>query len=67
MRTPEPMAFVPLGVFRRTDDEGSAMLAAPLDVPQPEQSPTTRVTIAEPVGMIESRCRAARGSASTPT
>ncbi len=52
-RTPEPVEFVPLGVFGRTDDEGPAMLAAPLDVPAPERSRRIGMTMAERVGIIE--------------
>jgi len=52
-RAPEPVEFVPLGVFGRADDEGPAMLAAPLDVPAPERSRSTGMTMAERVGMIE--------------
>ena len=52
-RTPEPVEFVPLGVFGRTADKGSAMLAAPLDVPAPERSRPTGMTMAERVGIIE--------------
>ncbi len=52
-RTPEPVEFVPLGVFGRAADEGPAMLAAPLDVPAPERSRPTGMTMAERVGIIE--------------
>lgn len=52
-RTPGPVEFVPLGVFGRGDDEGPAMLAAPLDVPAPERSRPTGMTMAERVGIIE--------------
>lgn len=53
-RTPEPVEFVPLGVFGGAEDEGPAMLAVPLDVPAPEQSRRTRVTtMEERVGIIE--------------
>ncbi len=47
------MEFVPLGVFGRADDEGPAMLAAPLDIPAPERSRPTGMTMAERVGIIE--------------
>ena len=52
-RAPEPVEFVPLGVFGRADDEGPAMLTAPLDVPAPERSRSTGMTMAERVGIIE--------------
>ncbi len=53
-QTQGPVEFVPLGVFGRADDEGPAMLAAPLDVPAPEQSRRTRMTtMEERVGIIE--------------
>ena len=52
-QTPGPVEFVPLGVFGRADDEGPAMLAAPLDVPAPERSRPTGMTMEERVGIIE--------------
>ena len=52
-RTPEPVEFVPLGVFGQTGDEGPAMLAAPANVPPPERSRRTGMTVGERVGMIE--------------
>ncbi len=52
--TQGPVEFVPLGVFSRADDEGPAMLAAPLDVPAPEHSRRTGMTMMEErVGIIE--------------
>src|SRR5216684_1955867 len=51
--TPGPVEFVPLGVFGRADDEDPAMLAAPLDVPAPERSRPTGMTMEERVGIIE--------------
>src|SRR5216683_3426004 len=52
-RTPGPVEFVPLGVFGRANDEGPAMLAAPLDAPAPGRSRLTGMTMAERVGIIE--------------
>jgi len=52
-QTPGPVEFVPLGVFGRADDEGPAMLAAPLDVPALERSRLTGITMEERVGIIE--------------
>jgi transposase len=52
-RTPQPLEFVPLGVFGRAGDEGPAMLAAPADVPSPERSRRTTMTMEERVGVIE--------------
>jgi len=52
-RMPEAVEFVPLGVFGRAGDEGPAMLAAPADVPPPERSRRTGMTMDERVGMIE--------------
>ena len=51
--TQGPVEFVPLGVFGRADDEGPAMLAAPLDIPAPERSRPTGMTMEERVGIIE--------------
>ena len=51
--TQGPVEFVPLGVFSRADDEGPAMLAAPLDVPAPGRSGLTGMTMEERVGIIE--------------
>jgi transposase len=53
VRTPQPLEFVPLGVFGRAGDEGPAMLAPPPDVPSPERSRRTGMTMAERVGAIE--------------
>ena len=52
-RTPEPVEFVPLGVFGRISDEGPAMLSAPSNVPPPERSRRAGMTMEERVGMIE--------------
>ena len=52
-QTPEPVEFVPLGVFDRAGNEGPAMLAAPLDIPAPERSRPTGMTMEERVGVIE--------------
>ena len=52
-RTPEPVEFVPLGVFGRAGEEGPVMLAAPANVPPPERSRRTGMTMDERVGMIE--------------
>ena len=52
-QAPGPVEFVPLGVFGRADDEGPAMLAASLDVPAPERSRRTSMTMEERVGVIE--------------
>ena len=52
-RAPTALEFVPLGVFGQADDEGPAMLAAPLDVAAPERSRPTGMTMAERVGIIE--------------
>ena len=52
-QTPGSVEFVPLGVFGRANDEGPAMLAAPLDVPALERSRLTGITMEERVGIIE--------------
>jgi transposase len=52
---PEPMEFMPLGVFGRADDEGPAMIAAPASVtPEPlKPSPSRGSSMDERPGLIE--------------
>ena len=52
-QTPQPVEFVPLGVFGRAGDAGPARLAAPPDVPAPERSRRATMTMEERVGIIE--------------
>jgi transposase len=47
--TAEPMAFVPMGVIRRADDGGPALLAPP----SPVQPANIRASIENRAGMIE--------------
>lgn len=50
----EPVEFVPIGVFSRSDDEGPAMLAAPGKVQQSRStSCTPQTSMSDRAGVIE--------------
>jgi len=51
--TAEPMEFMPLGVFGRADDEGPAMLAAPVATERPKPTRPSAPSLGERPGMIE--------------
>ena len=52
---PEPMEFMPLGVFGRAEDEGPALITAPVPVtPEPSKPPSSRgSSMDERPGLIE--------------